>query len=95
MSADVADADTAVQAENAASDTETDVSTETAGSEQTEEEALWQNRLMADVNDYLYVRASADADAEIVGKLYKGDVAEIRRKEAAGHMLRQEMWTDM
>ena len=80
MSADVADADTAVQAENAASDTETDVSTETAGSEQTEEEALWKNRLMADVNDYLYVRASADADAEIVGKLYKGDVAEIQEE---------------
>ena len=80
MSADVADADTAVQAENAAFDTETDVSTETAGSEQTEEEALWQNRLMADVNDYLYVRASADADAEIVGKLYKGDVAEIQEE---------------
>lgn len=80
MSADVADADTAVQAENAASDTETDVSTETAGSEQTEEEALWQNRLTADVNDYLYVRASADADAEIVGKLYKGDVAEIQEE---------------
>ena len=82
MSADEADADTAVQAENAASDTETDVSTETAGSEQTEEEALWQNRLMADVNDYLYVRASADADAEIVGKLYKGDVAEIQEEES-------------
>lgn len=80
MSADVADADTAVQAENAASDTETDVSTETAGSEQTEEEEIWQNRLMADVNDYLYVRASADADAEIVGKLYKGDVAEIQEE---------------
>ena len=80
MSADVEDADTVVQAENAASDTETDVSTETAGSEQTEEEALWQNRLMADVNDYLYVRASADADAEIVGKLYKGDVAEIQEE---------------
>lgn len=80
MSADVEDADTAVQAENAASGTETDVSTETADSEQTEEEELWQNRLMADVNDYLYVRASADADAEIVGKLYKGDVAEIQEE---------------
>ena len=80
MTVDVADADTAVQAENAASGTETDVSTETADSEQTEEEELWQNRLMADVNDYLYVRASADADAEIVGKLYKGDVAEIQEE---------------
>lgn len=80
MSADVADADTAAQAEDAASGTETDVSTETADSGQTEEEELWQNRLMADVNDYLYVRASADADAEIVGKLYKGDVAEIQEE---------------
>lgn len=78
--AETADADTAAQAEDAASGTETDVSTETAGSEQTEEEELWQNRLMADVNDYLYVRASADADAEIVGKLYKGDVAEIQEE---------------
>lgn len=42
-----------------------------------EEEQEWQARLMADVDEYLYVRASADADAEIVGKLYKGDVAEI------------------
>ena len=96
MTVDVADADTAAQAENAASGTETDVSTETAGSEQTEEEELWQNRLMADVNDYLYVRASADADAEIVGKNYTKVMSQrSRRKEAAGHMLRQEMWTDM
>lgn len=53
-----------------------DASTE--DSAQTEEEQIWQNRLMADVNDYLYVRASADPDAQIVGKLYKGDVAEIQ-----------------
>ena len=53
-----------------------DASTE--NSTQTEEEQIWQNRLMADVNDYLYVRASADPDAQIVGKLYKGDVAEIQ-----------------
>ena len=78
MTVDVADADTAVQAENAASGTETDVSTVTADCVLSEEVALWLNRLMADVNDYLYVRASADADAEIVGKLYKGDVAEIQ-----------------
>ncbi len=43
----------------------------------TQEEAEWQNRLMADVDEFLYVRASGDADAEIVGKLYKGDVAEV------------------
>ncbi len=50
---------------------------ETTDGEQTEEETLWQNRLMADVNEFLYVRAQADENAEIVGKLYKGDVAEI------------------
>lgn len=43
----------------------------------TEEELAWQNKLMADVNEFLYVRAAADENAEIVGKLYKGDAAEI------------------
>lgn len=43
----------------------------------TEEELAWQNRLMADVEEFLYVRAAGDENAEIVGKLYKGDVAEI------------------
>lgn len=51
-------------------------SEDTANAENTED-AEWQNRLMADVNEYLYVRASGDADAEIVGKLYKGDVADV------------------
>ena len=32
---------------------------------------------MADVDEFLYVRASDDADAEIIGKLYKGDVADV------------------
>lgn len=43
----------------------------------TEEELTWQNRLMADVEEFLYVRAAGDENAEIVGKLYKGAVAEI------------------
>lgn len=42
-----------------------------------EEELLWQNRLMADVNEFLYVRATGDENAEIIGKLYKGDVADV------------------
>lgn len=42
-----------------------------------EEELAWQNRLMANVEEFLYVRAAGDENAEIVGKLYKGDVAEI------------------
>ena len=44
---------------------------------QNTENAEWQNRLMADVDEFLYVRASGDADAEIIGKLYKGDVADV------------------
>lgn len=42
-----------------------------------EEELAWQNRLMAEVEEFLYVRAAGDENAEIVGKLYKGAVAEI------------------
>lgn len=41
------------------------------------EELSWQNRLMANVDDFLYVRSAGDENAEIVGKMYKGDVAEI------------------
>lgn len=41
------------------------------------EEQDWQNRLMADVNEFLYIRADGDENAEVVGKLYKGAVAEI------------------
>ncbi len=63
--------------EQAEVDVQSQNSEQTEGSEQTEEETLWQNRLMADVNEFLYVRAQADENAEIVGKLYKGDVAEI------------------
>lgn len=48
-----------------------------AGSGMSEEEQEWQNRLMADVEEFLYVRAEGSEDAEIVGKLYKGDVAQI------------------
>ena len=45
--------------------------TEEAGNEE------WQNRLMADVDEFLYVRAGGDENAEVVGKLYNGAVAEI------------------
>ncbi len=43
----------------------------------TESQEEWQNRLMADVNDFLYVRSEGSTEADIVGKMYKGDVAEI------------------
>lgn len=59
--------------EQAAAFEETIVAEETLS----EEELAWQNRLMADVQEFLYVRAAGNENAEIVGKLYKGDVAEI------------------
>lgn len=43
----------------------------------TEEEQWWQTRLMADVDDKMNVRAEASTDSEIVGRLRKGDVAEV------------------
>ncbi len=43
----------------------------------TEEEMEWQDKLMPDVNEFLNVRAEADENASIVGKLYKGDKAVI------------------
>lgn len=56
--------------------TQTDVVAQ-PGSGMSEEEQEWQNRLMADVEEFLYIRAEGSEDAEIVGKLYKGDVAQI------------------
>lgn len=44
------------------------------------EEQEWQDKLMAEVKDFLYVRAKADADSDIVGKLYKGDRAVIKKQ---------------
>ena len=47
------------------------------GEELSAEEAEWQNYLMADVNDAMNVRAEASEEAELVGKLQKGDLATI------------------
>ena len=41
------------------------------------EAAEWENRLMADVDQYLSVREDASTDAAVVGKLRKGDMAEV------------------
>lgn len=62
---------------------ETDVDVEAADATETTlsaEEQEWQDKLMADVKDFLYVRAKADADSDIVGKLYKGDRALIKKQ---------------
>lgn len=76
-------------AETVAAGTEKGKSEEAAGAEKETAEVVaagetedtdneeWQNRLMADVDEFLYVRAGGDENAEIVGKLYNGAVAEI------------------
>lgn len=76
-------------AEVVAAGTEKEKSEEAAGAEKETAEVVaagetedtdneeWQNRLMADVDEFLYVRAGGDENAEIVGKLYNGAVAEI------------------
>ncbi|MCM1283249.1 MAG: cell wall hydrolase [Muribaculaceae bacterium] len=48
--------------------------------ELTSEEEEWQDKLMADVKDFLYVREKPDADSKIVGKMYKGDRAVIKKE---------------
>lgn len=53
--------------------------TDNADETLTAEEKDWQDKLMADVKDFLYVRAEANADSEIVGKLYKGDCALVKK----------------
>lgn len=56
--------------------TQTDVVT-AAENTLTEEEVEWQSNLMPKVEEFLNVRAEADENASIVGKLYKGDKAVI------------------
>ena len=61
-------------------ESETTEQTESTEDTLTAEEKEWQDKLMADVDDFLYVRAKADADSDIVGKLYKGDRALIKKQ---------------
>lgn len=57
------------------------ISVVSAAAEQTPEHADWANRLMANVSDFVYVRAAASTEADIVGKMYAGDVAEVSTTE--------------
>lgn len=61
-----------------ATEVETEV-TVVAESENTVD-SEWANRLMANVDDYLSIRSDASTDAQILGKLHKGDVAEVVAK---------------
>lgn len=51
------------------------------GKESEKQEDVWSNRLMAKVEESLNVRAAADDNAEVIGKLYKGAVAEAKEVE--------------
>lgn len=57
------------------------VSTDEESTEMSEEEAAWQSNLMANVEESLNVRAAADENSDVVGKLYKGSVATITGTE--------------
>lgn len=74
-----AEADAWIQSEMIAAEIEQTQNEKVASAEEslTEEELAWQNQLMADVDEFLYIRAAGDENAKIVGKLYKGDVAEV------------------
>lgn len=41
------------------------------------EEAEWENKVMADVEEDMNIRTSPDAASELAGKFYRGDVAEV------------------
>ena len=68
-------ADAFANATSIATETETEVTVVAESESAVDSE--WANRLMANVDDYLSIRAEGSEDAEIVGKLYKGDVAEV------------------
>ena len=51
---------------------------ETEKLSKTEQE--WQDKVMADVEDFLCIRAKGDADAEVVGKLYPTSVATVAKQ---------------
>ncbi len=48
-----------------------------------ERQSRWADRLMADVDDFIYVRKTASKDGEVVGKLRKGDLAEVVSKKGS------------
>ncbi|MFP3155794.1 cell wall hydrolase [Lachnospiraceae bacterium ZAX-1] len=45
--------------------------------EAVEEASLWDTKLMPNVEEYLNIRAKADTESEVVGKLHRGSVADI------------------
>ena len=74
---DAKTSDTEASDEKAADNNSTESESKEVQPELTKEEEKWQDYLMADVEQSLNVRKKASEDAEIVGKLYKGDRAKI------------------
>ena len=73
-----ANKDAAEDSEKKADSDKTEEAEETA-TENTET-SVWDTRLMANVEDSLNVRVSADENAELAGKLYRGAIAEVVEK---------------
>ena len=65
------------EAEAEAEETEVEIATEEAEPELTPEEQEWSSKLMADVDGALNVRVQPDENAELAGKLHRGDRADI------------------
>ena len=56
------------------------VNSDSVNAQLAQEETQWANKLMPNVDQFLNVRASADNNSAIVGKLYKGDSADVVEK---------------
>ena len=61
----------------AAQDTQQEAQLQEAQPQLTQEQQEWQTKLMPNVEESLNVRAQANEQSDIVGKLYKGSVADI------------------
>ena len=75
-------AETAIVTVASKSEAEAAAQQETAEDQKKEEtmsktEKEWQDKVMADVEDFLCIRAKGDADAEVLGKLYPTSVATV------------------
>lgn len=65
--------------------TDISINSDSVAAQIANEQAQWNNRLMANVDQFLNVRQTQDENSQIVGKLYKGDVADI--------LERGDVWT--
>ena len=57
--------------------TATDAATTAAAPALTPEQQEWSNKVMANVAEFLNVRSQPDENAEVIGKLYRGDRADL------------------